>query len=78
MKILISCLDSCKYYVITLLTIIFLEVALSNLKANPEPLPRPLIKPRHPTVQIAFEKKANLDFGGLSTFATGSFRQRII
>ena len=54
MKILISSLDSCKYYVITLLTVIFLEIALSNLKAEPAPVPRPLIKPRHPTVQIAW------------------------
>ncbi|PAW76441.1 MAG: hypothetical protein B9S32_15140 [Verrucomicrobia bacterium Tous-C9LFEB] len=53
MKLLITCLCSCKYYVLTLLTVILLEVALSGLQAEPPPSPKPLIKPKHPRVQIA-------------------------
>lgn len=54
MKLLISCLGSCKYYVLTLATVILLEVALSGLQAEPSQVPKPLIKPKHPRVQIAW------------------------
>lgn len=53
MKLFITCLCSCKYYVLTLITVILLEVALSGLQAEPPQTPKPLIKPRHPRVQIA-------------------------
>ncbi len=53
MKLLITCLGSCKYYVLTLATVILLEVALSGAASGTASAPKPLIKPKYPRVQVA-------------------------